>query len=61
MGGSAPPLTPGRAQERLLALGPLVLLVRLSCCETYEPPTTNVPGMSMCVGIKSLLSTFILL
>jgi len=53
-------MTPGRAQEILLALGSLILLVRLSC-ETYEPPTTNVLVMPMCVGIKRLLSTFTVL
>lgn len=54
-------MTPGRAQERLLALGPLILLVRLSCCETYEQPITDVLDVSLCVGIKRLLSTFTVL
>ena len=53
-------MTPGRAQERLLALGPLILMVTVSC-ETYEPPTTNVLVMPMCVEIKRLLSTFTVL
>lgn len=64
MSGSVPPLPlrdSWRAQEPLLALGPLYLLVRLSRCKTHQPPTENVLHVPMCVGIKRLLSTFTVL